>query len=77
MSFTFQESFNNVTEWLDHIEQHATEDVVIFLVGNRSDLTLDRVVDYTTAKVINIRWKNVLTSYCILLLIPSIHTVLL
>ena len=32
---TNQKSFNNVTNWLRNIDEHASEDVVRVLVGNK------------------------------------------
>ena len=32
---TNQKSFNNVTNWLRNIDEHASEDVVRLLVGNK------------------------------------------
>ena len=34
---TRQETFNNVQDWLKEIKQHATQDVVVYLIGNRVD----------------------------------------
>ena len=48
---TDQESFNNVKQWLQEIERYACETVNKLLVGNKSDLTTKKVVDWTTAKV--------------------------
>jgi ribosome biogenesis GTPase A len=45
------ESFNNVKQWLNEIDRYANENVNKLLVGNKSDLTTKKVVDYNTAKV--------------------------
>ena len=47
---TDQESFNNVKQWLNEIDRYANENVNKLLVGNKSDLTAKKVVDYQTAK---------------------------
>uniref|UniRef100_A0A671RKJ8 Ras-related protein Rab-1A-like n=1 Tax=Sinocyclocheilus anshuiensis TaxID=1608454 RepID=A0A671RKJ8_9TELE len=46
----FQESYNNVKQWLKEIDCYASENVNKLLVGNKCDLTTKKVVDYTTAK---------------------------
>ncbi len=48
---TDQESFNNVKQWLNEIDRYASDNVNKLLVGNKSDLTSKKVVDYQTAKV--------------------------
>ena len=35
---TFRDSFDNLKTWLDDIEQCASEEMVIILVGNKHDL---------------------------------------
>jgi Ras-related protein Rab-1A len=47
---TDQESFNNVKQWLQEIDRYACENVNKLLVGNKSDLTSKKVVDYNIAK---------------------------
>mmetsp|Transcript_16107 Transcript_16107/g.41694 ORF Transcript_16107/g.41694 Transcript_16107/m.41694 type:complete len:204 (-) Transcript_16107:347-958(-) len=47
---TDQDSFNNVKQWLNEIDRYASENVNKLLVGNKSDLTSKKVVDYNTAK---------------------------
>jgi Ras-related protein Rab-1A len=47
---TDQESFQNVNLWLNEIDRHTSGHVNRLLVGNKSDLTLKRVVDFATAK---------------------------
>ena len=48
---TDQESFNNVKQWLNEIDRYASENVNKLLVGNKSDLTANKVVSSETAKV--------------------------
>lgn len=48
---TDQESFNNVKQWLNEIDRYASDNVNKILVGNKADLTANRVVSYETAKV--------------------------
>lgn len=48
---TDQDTFNNVKQWLEEIDRYACDNVNKLLVGNKSDLTTKKVVDYTTAKV--------------------------
>merc|ERR1712226_547920 len=47
---TDQDSFDNVKQWLQEIERYAGENVKKLLVGNKSDLTQRKQVDFTTAK---------------------------
>ncbi len=48
-----KETFENVQKWLKEIEQQIkpNQQVNILLIGNKSDLTSKRAVEYTTAKV--------------------------
>ena len=48
---TDQESFGNVKQWLQEIDRYAAENVNKLLVGNKCDLTSNKVVDFATAKV--------------------------
>mmetsp|Transcript_18609 Transcript_18609/g.60658 ORF Transcript_18609/g.60658 Transcript_18609/m.60658 type:complete len:203 (+) Transcript_18609:51-659(+) len=47
---TSQESFNNVKTWLNEIDRYAHDGVNKLLVGNKSDKTAEKEVDYQTAK---------------------------
>ncbi|KAI9128774.1 hypothetical protein K1719_000257 [Acacia pycnantha] len=47
---TDQESFNNVKQWLNEIDRYASENVNKLLVGNKNDLTANKVVSYKIAK---------------------------
>lgn len=49
------DSFNNVKQWLQEIDRYATEGVNKLLVGNKSDMSDKKVVEYTVAKVYSIR----------------------
>jgi len=48
---TDQDTFSNVKQWLAEIDRYASEGVNKLLVGNKSDLTSKKVVEYTVAKV--------------------------
>src|SRR3954454_17677803 len=48
---TDMDSFNNVKQWLQEIDRYATEGVNKLLVGNKSDMSDKKVVDYQVAKV--------------------------
>ena len=57
------DSFNNVKQWLQEIDRYATEGVNKLLVGNKSDMSDKKVVEYTVAKVSPllppiIRWRS-------------------
>ncbi len=45
------DSFNNVKQWHQEIDRYATEGVNKLLVGNKSDMSDKKVVEYTVAKV--------------------------
>ncbi|KAL2902985.1 Ras-related protein RABD2c [Bienertia sinuspersici] len=47
---TDQESFNNVKQWLNEIDRYASDNVNKLLVGNKCDLTANKVVSYETGK---------------------------
>ena len=45
------DTFTNVKQWLQEIDRYASEGVNKLLVGNKSDLTSKKVVEYGVAKV--------------------------
>lgn len=47
---TDKESFQNVKNWLEEIDQNAGNDVKKALVGNKCDLKNARVVDHESGK---------------------------
>ncbi|KNC78819.1 Ras-like protein Rab-1A [Sphaeroforma arctica JP610] len=47
---TDNDSFNNVKQWMQEIDRYASDNVNKLLVGNKSDLTTKKVVEYTQAK---------------------------
>lgn len=47
---TDNDTFNNVKQWLQEIDRYASEGVNKLLVGNKSDLTQKKAVDYQVAK---------------------------
>ncbi|CAF1392798.1 unnamed protein product [Rotaria sordida] len=57
---TNAESFDHLHIWLENINQNTSNDVKKLLVGNKSDLTTERVIDYDKAKefadTLNIRY---------------------
>ena len=48
---TDAESFANVRMWLKEVDRYASEGVCKLLVGNKSDLTNRRAVEYSAGKV--------------------------
>ena len=52
LSYFFSiDTFINVKQWLQEIDRYASEGVNKLLVGNKSDLTSKKVVEYGLAKV--------------------------
>jgi len=47
---TDKESFDNVRQWLFEIDRYASENVCKLLVGNKSDLSNKRAVEYEQSK---------------------------
>ena len=45
-------TFNKVNFWLKEIKSNAPKDIILCLLGNKSDLTYDREVDYEKAKAL-------------------------
>ena len=49
---TREETFVNIIDWLKEVKQHASQDIVIYLIGNRADLederevTRDRAIEF-------------------------------
>ena len=41
---TREDTFRNVLDWLKEVKQHASSDIVIYLIGNRCDLEDEREV---------------------------------
>lgn len=58
ITFSPQESFNNVKQWLDEIDRYACEKVSKLLVGNKSDRVDDKVVDAAAAQVVGIIFES-------------------
>lgn len=48
---TKQNSFDNVEKWLKELRDHGAEDMILMLIGNKSDLEKDRVVQQEDAGV--------------------------
>ncbi|CAF1239672.1 unnamed protein product [Rotaria sordida] len=47
---TNEKSFENINKWFQEIDRQATDAMNVLLVGNKCDLTYDRVVGHATAK---------------------------
>ena len=47
---TNQQSFQNLKSWMEEIHSNAPEDIVLCIIGNKSDLTADRKVKNEDAK---------------------------
>ena len=46
---TRDETFANLSDWLKEIQQHAAEDVKIYLIGNKAELDEQREVKFERA----------------------------
>lgn len=47
---TDRDSFEHIKTWMDEIHQYAKENVLLFLVGNKSDLEENRAISYKEAQ---------------------------
>ena len=52
---TDRESFEHIEKWLDEINKYAKENVMRFLIGNKSDLVDKRQVQYEEARALSNR----------------------
>ena len=52
---TDRESFEHIGKWLDEINKYAKENVMRFLIGNKSDLVDKRQVQYEEARALSNR----------------------
>eukprot|EP00743_Colponemidia_sp_Colp-15_P010722 GILK01011843.1.p1 GENE.GILK01011843.1~~GILK01011843.1.p1 ORF type:complete len:137 (-),score=17.18 GILK01011843.1:157-567(-) len=53
---TDEVSFNSIDMWMSRIEQHAPENVVKVLVGNRIDLSKSRVIPTSSGRAVAERY---------------------
>ena len=47
---TREETFVNLSDWLKEIKQHASEDVRVYLIGNKAELEESREVTFQRAQ---------------------------
>ncbi|CAN6663721.1 ras-related protein Sec4p [Trichomonascus vanleenenianus] len=47
-----RKSFNNIRTWYENVKEHANEDVVLILVGNKCDMGEQRVVTFDEGKAL-------------------------
>ena len=40
---TNKESIDNLAGWIDYVKEHRGEDVIVFVIGNKTDLEDERV----------------------------------
>lgn len=52
------QTYENVTRWLKELRDHADSNIVIMLVGNKSDLRHLRAVPTEEAKQFASRWHR-------------------
>lgn len=60
----YLDTFANVKQWLQEIDRYATEGVNKLLVGNKSDLTTKKVVEYNVAKVRWLASRSLVAIWC-------------
>lgn len=58
---TIQISFDNTKDWLREVHQYADDDISIYLVGNKCDLTGKRLISDELGKVHNLRLNTAMT----------------
>ena len=49
---TDEASFSNIRNWMRNIEQHASDNVIKVLVGNKSDMEANRKVPFAKGKAL-------------------------
>ena len=47
---TSRDSFESITLWVNEIKNNSPADAILFLVGNKTDLTRERVISYQEGK---------------------------
>ena len=47
---TNRESFDNLSGWIDYVKEHRGDDVITFVIGNKTDLEEERVVSREEVK---------------------------
>ena len=52
--YPMQDSFEHTQQWLQKMDKYASPSAAKLLVGNKSELTDKRVVDFATGKVSSI-----------------------
>ena len=44
------ESFNNLKNWLNNLKKYINENIIIILIGNKSDLDSERKISFNEGK---------------------------
>ena len=47
---TNRESYDNLSGWIDYVKEHRGDDVIVFVIGNKTDLEEERVVKLEEVK---------------------------